>query len=179
MDSYSVQTIAGKDYILLEREDISHQIDMDAISSWGVLLGITDEAELLKAIVQHASTEGSTVNWGELYDALGENLDAMSASGVPVGLAEDLLDPLLGSPVPGPEKIEKLERVRAKAISDLWSEISPPDLDEAALTALVFEIDSNKVKVGRTDFIDALAPVYEIAYPPPLASSDLATNPSV
>lgn len=177
MDSYSIQTIAGKDYILLEREDISHQIDMDAMSSWGVLLGITDEAELLKAIVQHASTEGDTVDWGELYDALGENLDAMSASGVPVELAEDLLDPSLGSPVPGPEKTEKLEMARAKAISDLWAETSPPDLDETALTALVSEIDSNKVKTGRTDFIDALAPVYEVAYPPPGAGSDSSIIP--
>ncbi len=176
MDTYSVQEIAGKSYIILQSADSSFQIDMDAISSWGVLLGLTDKAEIVRSILQESGAELGTVDWSELYNALGENLDAMSLSGVPVEFAEDLLDPSLGSPVPGAEKIEKLERVRNKAKTNLWAVAGGEQLTDAALSGLVTKIDSERVKNGRTDFIDALSPVYELT---PNSPETLNDKPSV
>lgn len=141
-----------------------HQIDLRAIGSWGLLLGLSDPAEIVAAILRHQEVPvgpGQPNMWTPLYDALGDGLDAMSAAGVPPEHMEDLLDPALGSPVPGPEVCGKLEEARARGRQKVAESPEPyGDVSAAVTEALAGHCE--KITEDRLAFVDKLAPVYEI-----------------
>lgn len=174
---YSIQKLGGMDCILLQDGPNVHQIPVDAISTWGVLLGLTDEAEIIQAIVRDADETSGNIDWNGIYDALGENLVATSTSGVPAEYVEDLLDPELGSPIPGLTRVEKLNSARDKAKANLGRCKTKP-LSAASLSTLVDQIDSEKVKAKRVEFIDAITPVIENTPPLPPDWNEIPTLPN-
>jgi len=166
MTEYTVQKIDGVEYIILQQGTAIHQIDVGAISSWGVLLGTTDTREILEAILKEGRSSENLIDWEELYSALGNNLDEMSKAGVPVEFSEILLDPELGSPVPGKDKVDRLENARQKVRDDV---ADAPDgailLTSKMCDEIREEILSQKperLEQARLDFIDELSPEYEI-----------------
>lgn len=141
-----------------------HCIPMEAIASWGELLGITDQDEIIETILNFEE-HPSENPWGPLYDALRENLDELSKAGVPPEFMHDLVDPEMPSPYPGPKaqkklvnarkaartQINKRQRKNRKAVSEFRQSLHQK-LDGKA----------DRVERHRTKFLDDNSPTYLI-----------------
>lgn len=162
---FRTEAVGDVEYLIGEDgEGLIHQIDLRAIGSWGLLLGLTDPAEIVAAILRNQEEPvgpGQPNMWTPLYDALGDGLDAMSASGVPPEYMEDLLDPALGAPVPGLEVCEALKEARTKG-RDKIMESPEPFGDVSAAVTEVLAKHEGKIAEDRLAFVDKLAPVYEL-----------------
>ncbi len=170
---YRTESIDGVDYFIADDgEGNIHQIDLRAVGSWGLLLGLTDPAEIVAAILRHQEepvAPGAPNMWTPMYDALDDGLDAMSQSGVPPELMEDLLDPALGSPVPGAEVLARIEDARSQGRARIDEFPDPLNGDTSAFAGLLTD-HADKITEERLKFVDALAPVYELPPPPAFES---------
>jgi hypothetical protein len=170
---FRTEDVGGTEYLIADNGagDI-HQIDLRAIGSWGLLLGLTDTAEIVSAILRFKEPEaapGQPNAWTPMFDALNDGLDAMSAAGVPPEHMEDLLDPELGSPVPGPELCGKLQEAQAHGRAKVAE--SPDDWgDNRQAVAELLAGHEEVIAEERLKLVDRLAPVYEIPPPPPPSS---------
>jgi hypothetical protein len=157
-----VEEVDGGQFLIVTDGDRVHQIDLGALSSWGMLLGLTDEAEIVRAILRFQDTPakpGEPNMWTPLYDALGRGLDELSRVGVPPEFVEDVMNS--DAPFPAPETAALIESARAAGRAAV--EAFPDVLGADATTvtdALAGHCD--KVKAGRVGFVDQLAPVYEL-----------------
>lgn len=173
---FRIEELGGLPYLVAEstNDDGSahiHQIDMRAISSWGLLLGLTDPGEIAQAILTHKEEPvlpGENNMWTDLYDSLGQGLDAMSMAGVPPEYMEDLLDPELGAPVPGVELLDVIEEARGKGRDKVKE--NKPDKDMKDELNELLSGHEEKIKEIRLEFVDKLAPVHELPPPPAPAS---------
>lgn len=157
---YTIETIGGSSYIIIRDGANIHQIPLEAISTWGTLLGQTDPGETLEAILQYQEPESGSNIWGGLYDAVNVSLDEMAKAGVPPEFAEELLQDTT-SPFPTRETREVLEQVRAESAESIQaSGTRVTGLD--SLKAELSESYGQEIKDGRVSFIDKLQPVYEI-----------------
>jgi hypothetical protein len=165
--NYTIQEIDRMKYVIIEEGTTIHQIPLQAVSSWGLLLGLSDPIEILDRILtyQEPSVDSGQENiWGPLYEALGEGLDKMSAAGVPSELMEFLLDPSLGSPVPGAETLDKISVAQEEANATI-SSCPTPSITAKNLNGLKETLEnefSEDIQASKDEFIDMLAPVYEI-----------------
>lgn len=158
------ETVDGTEYLIAENGNDTHLIDIRAIASWGLLLGMTDPGEIVAAILrfkEEPALPGQPNVWTPLYEALDTGLDALSAAGVPPEHMEDLLDPALGSPVPGPGVCAELEKARGRGRAKV---LESPDVwgDTAAEVAEALADKVGVIAEARLAFVDKLAPVYEV-----------------
>lgn len=91
-----------------------HCIPVAAIATWGELLGLTDQDEIVETILNFDEPAGENT-WTGLYEALQENLDELAYHGVPAEFMHDLIDPKLPSPYPNAKAQKKLVEARAAA----------------------------------------------------------------
>lgn len=159
---FRVENIEGVDCLLFENNGNYHQIDLRAISSWGLLLGLTDTAEIVSAILRFKETPvapGEPNLWTPLYEALGEGLEQMSQSGVPPEYVEDVL--YSDAPVPTPEVSQKIIAAQSAGVSAINA--CPDEIgDVSSLITAALVDHETKIKDARVKFVDKLAPVYEI-----------------
>jgi hypothetical protein len=162
---FRTEAVDDVEYLIGEDgEGLIHQIDLRAIGSWGLLLGLTDTAEIVAAILRNDEKPvgpGEPNMWTPLYETLHEGLDALSASGVPPELMEFLLDPAVDAPVPSIEVCAAIEEARTAGrgkimeFPEKWGDVS-------AAVASVLSDREEKIAQDRLAFIDKLAPVYEV-----------------
>jgi hypothetical protein len=160
----------GVEYLIVKSGEVIHQIDLRAISSWGLLLGLTDPAEVVSKILrfkEKRTAKGEPNLWTPLYETLTAGLDEMSQSGVPAEYMEEVLTS--DAPVPSTEATDAIlaaqqaGRDQIDLDPDEWGDVS------AALTS-VLEPHTEAIAASRVEFVDALAPVYEIPPPPAFES---------
>lgn len=169
----SIQDLQGMPCIVIETDEGGEVIPLQAIASWGVLLGLTDTQEILKAIREHQATPvdpGQPNEWTPLYDALQSGLDEMAKAGVPAEFMVELLDPELGAPIPGVEAMASIAAAQSEC--PMMSVIKPepvmrvasfamatePEIDPALLSIIetVNSEWSTRIAQDRVDFIDQL-----------------------
>lgn len=159
---FKVVSVDGTDCLLFENDGSYHQIDLRAISSWGLLLGLTDTAQIVAAILRFKETPvapGEPNLWTPLYETLGEGLEQMSKAGVPPEYVEDVL--YSNAPVPTPEVAQKIVDAQAAGVATINT--CPDELgDISSLITTALTDHETKIKDGRVDFVDKLAPVYQI-----------------
>lgn len=154
----------GNEVIMFVDDDDKsvHCIPVQAIASWGELLGITDQDEIIETILNFEETPGENP-WGPLYDALQENLDELSKAGVPAEFMHDLVDPTLPSPIPGPEAQKKLVNVRKAARTKMGKRMKkkPKKVSEFR-QKLHQQLDgrATRIEQNRTKFLDENSPRY-------------------
>ena len=168
-----VEEVEGSEYLILSEGDKMYQIDLRALSSWGMLLGLTDEVEIVGAILrfQDKPVQAGEPNvWTPMYEALGEGLDELSQAGVPPEYVEDVMNS--DAPFPTPETAARIEKAQADGRQKMDEY---PDVlgDDAASVSETLVGHTDKVKAGRVDFIDKLAPVYELPPTPVPESADV------
>lgn len=185
----SIQSIMGMECIVIETEEGGEIIPLQAIASWGILLGLTDTQEILKAIREHQATPanpGQPNEWTPLYDALQAGLREMAKAGVPTEFMVELLDPTLGAPVPGVEALSNIAAAQAECpmVSAIESEpmmrmasfamTAEPEVDPALLSIIdTVNADwSERIARDKIDFVDHL--VKQVIMPTP--SETGATN---
>lgn len=161
-----VEEVEGSEYLILTDGDKTYQIDLRALSSWGMLLGLTDESEIVGAILRFQdkpSKLGEPNVWTPMFDALGQGLDELSQVGVPPEYVEDVLES--DAPFPTPETTSMIHEARAKGRQEMESF---PDVlgDNASAITEVLVGHCDKIKAGRVEFVDKLAPTYELPAPP-------------
>lgn len=164
--THTIETLAGNTYVIIHDGSDVIQIPIDAISSWGALLGHTDTGDTLEAILGYTPPEMGEDIWGGLYEAVVDGLDQMSQSGVPPEFAEELLQDD-SSPLPTKKARDKLVKVRGKSEEAILN--SPgqrsKSIDIDAIKADLAENYGQQIKDARVDFIDQLQPVYTVAPP--------------
>jgi hypothetical protein len=167
-----IEEIEGDQYLIVQEGDAIHQIDLRAVSSWGLLLGLTDPSEIVRRILRFEEKpvgKGKPNLWTPLYETLGEGLDQMSRAGVPAEYMEDMLDPALGSPIPGTEILDRIAAAQTEAVAAI--DADPEKFGDISTdVGALLESHGQQISEMRTAFVDALAPVYEIAPPIPPAS---------
>jgi hypothetical protein len=162
--SHTIETLAGVTYVIIHDGNNVMQIPLEAISSWGALLGHTDPGDSLDAILSYNPPVSASDIWGGLYEAVTEGLDEMSQSGVPPEFAEELLQDDT-APLPTQEARDKLKKVRGKSeevIQNTPSHQLPASLDIDALKADLAENYGQQIQEARVSFIDNLQPVYNV-----------------
>jgi len=164
--NYQIQNVSGTNYIMIESGTTIHQIPVPALSSWGLLLGLTDPGEIIKKILTYRELENDSSEniWGPLYEALNEGLDKMSAAGVPPELMEILLDPEMGSPVPGQETLDKIATTQQES-NAIIDACAPTKITKTEIDNLGTQIKnsfSQDIEKSKLEFIDNLAPRYEL-----------------
>ena len=161
--THTIETLAGVTYIIIHDGSDVTQIPIEAISSWGALLGHTDPGDTLDAILSYTPPVTGGDFWGGLYGAVSDGLDQMSQAGVPPEFAEDLLQDN-SSPLPTKEARDKLIEVREKSEEAIQNSPGqrPESLDIDALKADLAENYGQQIKDARVDFIDQLQPVYQV-----------------
>lgn len=160
-----IEEVEGGQYLIVTDGDKVHQIDLMALSSWGILLGLTDETEIVKAILRFQDTPvpaGQPNVWTPLFDALGQGLDELSQVGVPADFVEDVM--ASDAPFPCAETAALIADARAEGRRKMEEFPDVLGADAAAVTEVLAE-HVEKVKEGRVKFLDALAPVYELPQP--------------
>jgi hypothetical protein len=165
---YSIQQIDGIDLIVITDGANTHCIHMEAVASWGVLLGLTDEGEILDSIVADAQNKDLTIDWSSLYTDLNANLRDTSNSGVPVEFIETLLDPLVTSPVPGKARKTKLKGTRESELAKIRA--VGKGVDKTIRTKLKDELKAKhagKISKKRLEFLDTVAPLVTVGRPLP------------
>jgi hypothetical protein len=173
---FTIQVIEGVEYLIVTRDDRIHQMPMEAIASWGLLLGLTNPSDIVAAILRNRETPvapGEPNMWTPLYDALDEGLHALAASGVPPEHMPTLLDPELGAPVPGPDILDRMAAAQQESLATINSH---PDEWGALSSDLVAVLDE-KVSViddAKVAFLDRISPVYELPQTPPPATVEEA-----
>ena len=167
------EEVEGTEYLIAETEGddgqvMIHQIDLRALSSGGILLGLTDPAEVATKILRFKEkkvAKGEPNVWTPLYDALNEGLDQLSKAGVPAEYMEELLT--MDAPVPTAEATEAIIAAREEGLAIIDED---PDVVGDAMEDVVAALDGHEEKIAemRLNFVDTLAPVYEIppALPP-------------
>ncbi len=165
----SIQDLYGGKFIIIEEGTATHQIHVDALATWGTLLGIQDPSEVLEVILSFEEKPvrpGEPNVWTEAYAALKGGLDEMSKAGVPPEHMNALLSPELGAPVPGGERLGVIKTARAVALEAVGESrrIGPRTrAAEAAIAALKGRIAvelSEHIETSRTAFLDDLSPEY-------------------
>lgn len=160
--SFRLETIDGVEYLIGERGEHLHQIDLRAVSSWGMLLGLSDPVEIVEAILRTEDVPagfGQPNMWTDLYGAIGDGLDELSQAGVPAEYAEEVIES--DAPYPSEEVMTRIRNARAATKAkigkdpDKWGNVRP------ALAAVLAGREE-AVAEARVEFVDALAPVYEI-----------------
>lgn len=161
----------GADHEILQIDNEAGEIwciPFSAIASWGQLLGLTDHAEIVEAIMNYRD-DGQ--EWAPLYEALEENLDELAKAGVPAEYMPDLVDPEMPSPIPGPKAQKRLVdrrkaaqgRVRRKFRKDA------PKLSEFRQSLEpVLDRRREKIRKRTEEFMDRHSPTYLIEVAPEL-----------
>lgn len=159
MDTVTFE-IKDRTVIVMDGPD-GHVFPLEAVASWGALLGITDTAQIVAAILSQG--EGfREPDWGALYDKLGAALTPMSAAGVPAYIMPLLLDPEMGSPIPGPEILADLHATQNDGV-ELLARQDVRLSDSAIVSDIAAAIDNDhagdlsELSVG---VFDALSPTY-------------------
>lgn len=165
--SHTIETLAGITYVIVHDGNDVMQIPLEAISSWGALLGHTDPGDTLDAILSYSPPVTGEDIWGGLYDAVSDGLDQMSQAGVPPEFAEELLQDDT-APLPTKAARDKLKEVRGKseeAIANSPGNQRPDILDVDALKADLAENYGQQIQDAKVSFIDSLQPVYTVVPP--------------
>jgi hypothetical protein len=159
----------GKYEMLMFKDDVAktvHCIPLAAIASWGELLGIKDEQEVIEFILNYE--EGRTDNeWAALYEALEENLDELAKAGVPAEYMADLVDPTVPSPVPGPKVQKRLRDRQTGARNRMKKKFRKDKKVVSEFRQLPKTLDGVKDRVHkhRVQFMDDHSPVYLLEKP--------------
>lgn len=164
--THTIETLAGVTYVIIHDGSDVIQIPIEAISSWGALLGHTDPGDTLDAILGYTPPETGEDIWGGLYGAVVEGLDQMSQSGVPPEFAEELLQDDT-APLPTKAARAKLKEVRGKSEEAILNSPGqcPVGLDIDALKADLTDNYGQQIQDAKVDFIDQLQPVYQVLPP--------------
>ncbi|QOP66170.1 hypothetical protein SEA_DANIELLEIGNACE_29 [Arthrobacter phage DanielleIgnace] len=171
---YSIQLLGGQRTIVVEDGPNMHCIPVDAIASWGTLLGIEDPAEVLGLIMNYVdqpAPPGEPNVWTKPYEALEAGLDVMARSGVPAEFMPDLLDPALGAPVPGPELHDELAAAREESRVKMKGQLRCGPLTRDAVESTAAFMEALPAEIGddvaasKVVFLDQLAPDYLVATP--------------
>lgn len=175
----TVEDIDGVSCLIARSGNDMHQIDLRAISSWGLLLGLTDPVEIVGKILRFKEKpvkRGEPNLWTPLYETLGDGLDQLSRSGVPAEYMEDVL--YSDAPLPTQEATDAILAARGGAVAVIDAD---PDVcaDVAADIAAALDPHTDSIAEMRVEFVDQLAPVYEIVpadAPASMAEADQAVN---
>ncbi|AMM44206.1 hypothetical protein KITKAT_37 [Arthrobacter phage Kitkat] len=169
---YSIQVLGGQRTIIAEDGPNMHCIPVEAIASWGTLLGVDDPAEVLDLILNFAEkpvAHGEPNVWTAPYAALEAGLDQMALAGVPPEHMPDLLDPELGAPIPGPDLHEELTKARESSRAEIGTQLRCGPMTRDAVQATAAFKETLAAEVGeevaalKVAFLDQLAPVYTVA----------------
>lgn len=182
---YRFETINEYECVLVREGDVTHVVPLEALATWGVLLGLDDPGEVLEAILAKARAgvagNRDDESWTEMYDALQEVTQTMAVSGVPVEYMETLMDPGMGAPVPGAAALEKLagarRRGRERLVGGGARPAGAPAPGRRSARVAVDELAGLKgelrgarrphVERVRKGFIDGLTPQIMVAAVPP------------
>lgn len=161
MDTVTFE-IKDRTVIVMDGSD-GHVFPLEAVASWGALLGINDTAQIVAAILSQG--EGfREPDWGDLYEKLGAALQPMSAAGVPAYIMPLLLDPELGSPIPGPEILADLNSTQNVGV-ELLARQEPRVSDSAIVSDIAAAIDGDHAEAMNelsVAVFDALSPTYTL-----------------
>lgn len=145
-----------------------HCIPLEAIATWGELLGITDQDEIIETILNYEEKPGDNP-WGPLYEALHENLDELAKAGVPAEYMHDLVDPAMPSPIPGPKAQKKLVAARKAARTQMGKRMKKNKKQVSEFRqSLHAKLDkhADRFEKHRTKFLDENSPVYTMVTEP-------------
>lgn len=157
-----------------------HCIPVAAIATWGELLGITDQDEIIETILNFEEAPGENP-WTPLYEALQENLDELAKAGVPAEYMHDLVDPAMPSPIPGPKAQKKLVAARKAARTQMGKRMKKNRKQVSEFRQLLHsKLDgrSQKIEKHRTRFLDENSPKYLVEVPDPTPVPAPAPAPS-
>lgn len=173
---FSIEQIGPQKFIIIdEGNDSLRQIPLEAIASWGTLLGLTDTEAILNAIVTYQEPADHTENiWGPLYGALQPCTDEMARAGVPSDTMEVLLDPVLGSPVPGSALLSDLQTARSTSITAIDACPADHGLDLASVASTIDTDHAPEIESHRASFLDSITPSYTVTQVP---STDIPDTP--
>lgn len=174
--------------MFVDHDDKSvHCIPVATIATWGELLGLTDQDEIIETILNFDEQPTENV-WTPLFEALQENLDELAYHGVPAEYMHDLIDPEVPSPYPNAKAQKKLVAARKAALTKMGKRQRKNKKSVSEFRQSLHEKLNGReqqIERQRTKFLDENSPKYlvevvDLPQPPaPRPAPPLGTVPEL